>query len=146
MSQVNNDLVIANENLFRALFCGPIAILLIVFAERFFMSFELMLFKVIYVLLAFVLSLYAIAYAAYYTNEVYEGETESFIKNDNLFKALVCAPLSVVFWYFAENSIASSGSLFFNVIYVLLALYFTLGTLGYAAFYTNDSYDVKDHA
>lgn len=141
MSNVNNDLVVENENLFRFLSCAPITILLVVFAERFFMSFDLVLFKVIYVLLALCFSLFTIAYAAYYTNDVYDGEAEGFIKNDNLFKALVCAPLSVLFWFFSVYSITSSASMFFSTIYVLLALYFTLSTLGYAAFYTNDCYD-----
>jgi len=87
-----------------------------------------------------------LAYAAYYTNERYADETDSFIKNDNLFKALVCTPLAVVFWYFAVNSMMSSGHIVFNVAYILIALYFSLSTLGYAAFYTNDYHSEKAHS
>jgi hypothetical protein len=91
----------------------------------------------------FVLS--ALAYGAFYTNEVYAEEVESFIKNDNLFKALVAAPLAIMFWFFAVNSIMSSGHFVFNVIYLLIALYFSLSTLAYAAFYTNDYHDENPH-
>jgi hypothetical protein len=34
----------------------------------------------------------------------------------------------------------SSGHIVFNAIYILLALYSTLSTLAYAAYYTNDCY------
>jgi hypothetical protein len=136
-----SDVVIDNENLFRALFCAPITMLLLLFAENFLMSSGLFLFKVIYVLMALGFFLSTLAYAAYYTNELSAGETHSFIENQNLFKAIVNAPLAIVFWYFAVASITSSGHVVFNVIYVLLALYCTLSSLAYAAFYTND-YDL----
>jgi uncharacterized membrane protein YqjE len=145
MSKVKSDVVIDNENLFRALFSAPIAIVLVLFAESFLMSSGIVLFKIIYVLMALYFTLSTLAYGAFYTNELYEGEAESFIQNENLFKALVCTPLAVVFWFFAVNSIMSSGHIVFNVTYVLLALFFTLSTLGYAAFYTNDYYAEKAH-
>jgi len=140
MSNVESDAGIENENLFRALFCAPTAILLVLFANSFLMSPGVVLFKVIYVLMALYFTLSTLAYAAYYTNELYEGKTEKFIKNDNLFKAIIFTPLAVVFWFFAVNSIMSSGHIVFNAIYILLALYSTLSTLAYAAYYTNDCY------
>jgi hypothetical protein len=146
MSQVTNDAGIENENLFRALFCAPTAILLVLFANSFLMSPGVVLFKVIYVLMALYFTLSTLAYAAYYTNELYEGKTEKFIKNDNLFKAIIFTPLSVVFWFFAVNSIMSSGHIVFNMMYVVLALYSTLSTLAYAAYYTNDCYADDGHS
>jgi len=146
MDNVKNGLVVENENLFRALFCAPIALVLVLFANSFLMSSGLVLFKVIYTLMALYFLLSTLAYAAYYTNERYADETDSFIKNDNLFKALVCTPLAVVFWYFAVNSMMSSGHIVFNVAYILIALYFSLSTLGYAAFYTNDYHSEKAHS
>lgn len=146
MSQVKSDAGIENENLFRALFCAPTAILLVLFAESFLMSSGIVLFKVIYVLMALYFTFSTLAYAAYYTNELYEGETEKFIKNDNLFKAIVFAPLAVVFWFFAAHSIMSSGHIVFNAIYVLLALFSTLSMLAYAAYYTNDCYSEDAHS
>lgn len=146
MSEIKSNDGIENENLFRALFCAPTAILLVLFAESFLMSSGVALFKVIYVLMALYFTLSTLAYAAYYTNELYEGETEKFIKNDNLFKTIIFAPLSVVFWYFALNSIMSSGHFVFNATYVVLALLCTLFTLAYAAFYTNDCYAADEHS
>jgi hypothetical protein len=140
MGHVTSDVIIENENLFRTMIFAPVAILLVLFAESFLMSSGIVLFKVIYVLMTSYALLSALAYGAYYTNELYEGKVESFIKNDNLFKAIVFTPLAVVFWFFSVNSIMSSGHIVFNFIYVLLALYCTLSTLAYAAYYTNDCY------
>jgi len=146
MDQVKSDVVVENENLFRALFCGPIALLLVLFGGDFLMSSGLVLFKVIYVLMALYFSISALAYAAFYTNELYEGKTDSLIKNDNLFKTIVYTPLAILFCFFAVNSITSSGHVVFNVIFILMALYFTLSTLAYAAFYTNDHYAEATHS
>jgi hypothetical protein len=146
MSQVKSNTGIENENLFRAFFCAPTAILLVLFADSFLMSSGIVLFKVIYVLMALYFTLSTLAYAAYYTNELYEGETEHFIKNDHLFKTIIFIPLAIVFWFFAVNSIMSSGHIVFNMIYVLLALYSTLSTLAYAAYYTNDCYAEGAHS
>jgi hypothetical protein len=145
MSKVKSNNGIENENLFRALFCAPTAILLVLFAESFLMSSGIALFKVIYVLMALYFTLSTLAYAAYYTNELYEGKTEKFIKNDNLFKTIIFAPLAVVFWFFAVNSIMASGHIVFNAAYVVLALLSTLSTLAYAAYYTNDCYAEDAH-
>jgi len=138
MGKVNNDVIIDNENLFRTLFCAPITILLVLFAESFLMSSGLLLFKVIYVLMALFFFISTLAYGAYYTNELSAGETESFLKNKNLSKAVMSTPLAVLFGYFSMSSIMSSAHAFFSVTFILLALYFTLCALGYAAFYTND--------
>ena len=145
MSKVKSGFVIENENLFRALFCAPTAILLVLFANSFLMSAGLVLFKVIYVLMALYFTLSTLAYSAYYTNELYEGKADSLIKNKHLFKAIVFTPLAIVFWFFAVNSIMASGHIVFNAIYVLLALFCTLSTLAYAAYYTNDCYAEDAH-
>ncbi len=146
MGQVKSDVVVENENLFRALFCAPIALILVMFGESFLTSSGLVLFKIIYVVMALYFTLSALAYGAFYTNEIYSGETDSFIKNENFFKAIVSAPLAVIFWFFAVNSMMSSSHVVFNVIYILIALYFTLSTLAYAAFYTNDCYAEPAHS
>jgi hypothetical protein len=146
MNKIKSDAVIESDNLFRALFCAPTAILLVLFAESFLMSAGIALFKVIYVLMALYFLLSTLAYAAYYTNEIYEGEADSFIKNDHLFKAIIFTPLAIIFWFFAVNSIMSSGHIVFNTIYVLLALYSSLSTLAYAAYYTNDCYAENAHS
>ena len=83
-------------------------------------------------------SLSALAYAAYYTNQLDKKETDSLIKNENLLNALVCAPLAILFCFFASHSITSSEHVVFNMVYVLLASYFSLRMLASAAFYTND--------
>lgn len=145
MSNVKSDVIIENENLFRTLVFGPVAILFLLFAGPFLMSSWLVLFKVIYVLMTLYFSLSALAHGAYYTNELYEGKTESLIKNDNLFKALVYTPLAILFCFFAMNSITSSGHVFFNTLYILMALYFSLSVLAYAAYYTNDCYAEDAH-
>lgn len=145
MDKVKSDVMIENENLFRALFSAPVAILLVLFAESFLMSPGIVLFKVIYILMALYFSLSTLAHAAYYTNEVYDGETDGLIKNKNLFNAIIFTPLAILFWYFAVNSIMSSGHMFFNVIYILFALNLTLSALAYAAFYTNDYHDDNAH-
>lgn len=138
MGKVNNDVIVDNENLFRTLFCAPIAILLVLFAENFLMSSGLILFKVIYVLMTLFFFISALAYGAYYTNELSSGEADNFIKNQNLFKAVISLPLAVLFCYFSMNSIMSSAHIVFSTTFVLLTMYFSLSTLGYAAFYTND--------
>lgn len=140
MGKAKSDVLIENENLFRALVCAPIAILFGVMAVNSVISPGIVLFKVIFVLMALYFSLSALAYAAYYTNERFEGKAEPVFENKNLSKALLCAPFAVLFVTFALNSITSSSSIFFSVLYVLIALYFTLSTLAYAAFYTNDYY------
>ena len=68
------------------------------------------------------------------------GKTSSDVKieNENLFRAIVCAPVGVFFFIMAVNSVMSPGLVLFKVIFVLMAMTFTLGSLGYAAFFTND--------
>jgi hypothetical protein len=147
MSNNKNTLLIENENLFRSLVFSPVAIVLIIFGGEFLTSSGLFLFKLIYVIVGVYSALCALAYGAYYTNEVYEGKAESFIKNTNLFKTLVFAPLAILFIFFSFYSITTSGHLFFNVLYILIAAYFILGTIAYSAFYTNDYYEEKyNHA
>ena len=145
MGNVKSGVVIESENLFRALIFAPIAILLILFAESFLISSGLVLFKVIYVLMALYLSINALAHAAFYTVELGAGEADSLIKNKNLSSALFSAPLAIVFWFFAVNTMMSSGHIVFSVIYLLIALYLSLSALAYAAFYTNDYFAQQAH-
>ncbi len=70
MGNANNDLLIENENLFRALFSAVGAVLFTVLAVNFVMSAGLLLFKVLFVLAALYFSLSTLAYAAYYTNDL----------------------------------------------------------------------------
>lgn len=142
MGKANQELVIENENLFRALFSAPAAILFAVLALD---SSGIAFFQFLFVLLALYFTLNALAHAAYYTNELTEGTAEPAVKNTNLAKLLYCVPLAIFFVFFAMNSISSSEHVLFNVIYVLAASYFTLSSLAYAAFYTNDSYVSDSH-
>lgn len=68
------------------------------------------------------------------------GKSENFIENENLFRALVCSPIAVLFVMLAVNSMMSPGFVVFKVIYVVMALCFALSALAYAAYYTNDCY------
>jgi hypothetical protein len=70
-------------------------------------------------------------------------KSEGGIENENLFRALVSAPLAIFFVILAANSVMSSGIFLFKLIYVCMALYFSLSTLAYAAYYTNDHHDEK---
>jgi integral membrane sensor domain MASE1 len=140
MENVKSEVVIKNENLFRALACAPIAILFVIFAVNSVTSPGILLFKVLFVLLALYFTLTTLAYAAYYTNDHYEGNVDNIFENENLFKTLCSAPIAILFVLFAVISVTSSGSMLFTVILVLLALYFILKTLAYAAYYTNDCY------
>lgn len=140
MGQANTGLLIENENLFRALACAPIAILSSILAVDFAMSSGLIIFKVLLACMAIYFSLTAIAYAAYYTNEIYSEKSGSFIKNKNLFKVLVHAPIAIVFTFFAFNSVAINTHLIFTLVYGFIATYSSLAALGYAAFYTNERF------
>ncbi len=77
MEKVKGKNVIENENLFRMLFCSPVAILFLVLAESYLMSPGIMLFKVIFVLFALYFTLSALAYAAFYTNDYYYAKADS---------------------------------------------------------------------
>ena len=139
MGNVKSEVTIENENLFRALVCAPIAILFAVFAVNSLMSSGIVLFKLIFVCLALYFSLSTLAYAAYYTNEYLAEKAE----NKNLLSALLCAPIAISFAWYAANSVISSGHIFFQIIFVLMALYFTLRALAHAAYYTNDYHAEK---
>jgi len=143
MENVKSEVLIENENLFRALACAPIAILFGIFAVNSVMSPGILIFKVIFVLLALYFSLTTLAYAAYYTNDHYEGKVDNIFKNSNLFKTLCSAPLAILSVFFAVTSVSSSASIVFTIILVSMALYFSLRTLAYAAYYTNDFYAEK---
>lgn len=65
------------------------------------------------------------------------------VENENLFRALVCLPLAILFSLLAGNSVMNSGIIIFQVMFVVLAMYFVLSTLGYFALYTNEYFDEK---
>ena len=71
------------------------------------------------------------------------GKSEVLIENENLFRGLVCAPIAILFVMLAVNSVMTTGLLLFKLIFVLMALFFTLSTLAYAAYYTNDYHAEK---
>jgi len=73
------------------------------------------------------------------------GNENNKIENDNLFKALVYLPIAILFAALAGNSVMNDGSAFFQVLYVLLAIYFILGTLGYFAHFTNEFFEEESH-
>jgi len=65
-------------------------------------------------------------------------QSESLIENENLFRALVCSPIAVLFVMLAVNSMMSPGFVVFKVLYVVMALVFSLSALAYASYYTNE--------
>ncbi|QOL24823.1 hypothetical protein LP316_10875 [Thalassotalea sp. LPB0316] len=74
------------------------------------------------------------------------GNAISNIENDNLFKAVIYLPIAILFALLASDAISGGSNIFFQVMYVILALYFVLGTLGYFAHFTNDFFDGRtDH-
>ena len=68
---------------------------------------------------------------------------EDLVENENLFRALVCSPIAVLFVLLAGNSMMSSGFIVFKVLFVVMALIFSLTAMAYAAYYTNDCYASK---
>ena len=146
MGKNNSETIIENENLFRALTCAPISFLFTLLAANSVMSSGIVIFQVLFILLALFFTYNTLAYAAHYTNERFSGQAETALGNENLSKAVKFFPLAVVFVFFAMNAITSSSHLVFQVILVLLALTFVLSTLSYAAFYTNDYHAEKAEA
>ena len=132
--------IIENENVFRALVSVPPAILFILLAANSLMSGGIVLFQVIYILLALYFLLSAIGYAALYSNELVEQKTKPLFKNINLSNAISYLALAAIFITTSIVSITSSAHIIFTSLAVLLALITTLNTLAYAAYYTNDRY------
>jgi len=140
MGNSTNEVSIQNENLFRALVCAPLAIMFVLLAANSVMNSGLMIFGVMYVLLALFFVLTTLAYAAFYTNDLYTETATEEIGNKHLSKALLCAPLAIVFVWSASSLMMSSQHVVFKVAFVLMALYFSLKALAHAAFYTNECY------
>ena len=65
-------------------------------------------------------------------------KSEALVQNDNLYRALVSAPIAILFLMLAKNALASPGLIFMTFLFIVMATYFTLSTLAYAAFSTND--------
>lgn len=137
--------MIENENLFRSLVCIPPAIIFVLLAVNSISTSGIVIFQIIFTLIASYFTLATVGYAALYTNERYEGKTEPLFKNTNLSKAVKFLPLAIIFIATAVTSISSSAHVVFNVISILLASYTVLATLGYAAFYTNDYFEEHAH-
>lgn len=143
MGNKNNNVLIENENLFRAVTCAPFGVAFSFFAVNAMQSTGPVLLKVIFILMALYFSLSALAYAAYYTNDLFHEEKRHEISNVNLFKTLFYAPIAILFVLVALDSVMSSGHVFFKVSLVLLASYATLKALAHAAYYTNDYHAIK---
>ena len=141
METVKSEVTIENENLFRALVCIPVAALFALLAASSIMNSGILLFQIIFVLLALYFTLSTLAYAAHYTNERYEGTTEPQFSNKNLSKTVKLLPLAIIFVIVAMTSITSSTHVVFQVLFVLMALFTVLSTLAYAAYFTNDYFE-----
>lgn len=144
MGKVNSELVIKNENLFRALVSVPSAILFVLLSINSVANSGILIFQIIFILLAMYFSLNAISYAAQYTNELYEGKTEPLFENTNLSNAIIFSPLAILATLVALNSITTSASIVFQIVSVLTAFTLVLYAIAYAAFYTNDCYETSD--
>jgi hypothetical protein len=146
MEKVKSENIIENENLFRALVSVPLAILFVLLSINSVLTSGIVLFQVLFILLAIYFSLSAISYAAHYTNELYDGKTEPLFKNINLSKTIKFLPLAVLFTYIAVNSITTSAHIVFQALSIVMSLLLILTTIAYAAYYTNDCYDeTADH-
>ena len=146
MEKVNSERIIENENLFRAWVCVPTAILFVMLSINSVTTSGIVLFQIIFILMAVYFSLNALSYAAHYTNERFEGKTDPLFENKNLSKAIKLSPLAIFFTFFAFNSITTSAHTVFQTTFVLMALILMLSTIAYAAFYTNDYHSEKaDH-
>lgn len=141
MAEQENSLAVENENLFRAMLCAPAAIAFGALTTSTISSNGIGFINLFFILLTLYFSLSALGYAALYTNDRYEGRAEAIFENQNLAKTLICLPLAVVFVALTYYSVSVSSSLFFNLIYGAIALYFVLATLGYASHYTNDYFE-----
>jgi hypothetical protein len=140
MEQVKSESIIKNENLFRALVYVPLAALFVLLSINSVATSGIIIFQILFILMAMYFTLSAISYAAHYTNERYEGKTEPQFENKNLSKAIKFSPLAVVFTFISFHSITTSAHLVFQAIAVIIAFYLILSTIAYAAFYTNDCY------
>ena len=67
------------------------------------------------------------------------------IKNENLFKTLLCLPIGIGFAFFMVSAFASSGMSVGVLLLFVLTMYFMLSGIAYAAFYTNECFDSKPH-
>jgi hypothetical protein len=141
MEKIKNKSIIKNENLFRAWACVPLVILFVWLSIDSVANSGIIIFQILFTLMAIYFSLSAISYAAHYTNELYEGKTEPLFENTNLSKTIKFLPLAVLFTFIAFNTITTSAHFVFQTISVLIALFLILSTIAYAAYYTNDCYD-----
>lgn len=137
MEKVKSDVLIENENLYKALASAPIAALFVALAVNSISNSGIFLFQIIFVLLAAYFSLSTLAYAAFYTNEHHASNADSIFDNTSFFKLVFNAPLGLLFGFFAYSIVPSNEHVVFKVIIVALASFFILSTIAYAAYYTN---------
>lgn len=140
MGNVNSELVIENEHLFRALICAPVGVFFAMLAQQWIVTSGAIVMNVIFVLMALFFILATLSYAAFYTNERFQGKAEPLFKNKNLSQFVIFTCLAVLFVPIAVNVLPSAAHMVFKVIFTLLALYSLLSALAYAAFYTNDCF------
>ncbi|WP_394174435.1 hypothetical protein [Thalassotalea litorea] len=145
MANSNNELLIENENLFRSLVCAPVAVWFVLLAANSVMTSGMIIFQIIFVLLAIYFTLSSLAYASYYTNERYQGDAKPFFNNQNLAKCLIHCLLTLVFATLAYQTVTGDAHLVFKVVSVVLALYFSLSFIAYGAYYTNDLCESDAH-
>lgn len=139
-------MIIKNENLFRALVCGPSAIAFGLFAKQSFILGWPLVMQAILTVITLYFAYTALAHAALYTNERTEGKAESAFENQNLGKLVKFTPFAIIFTMIAVSSVTSPANILFKVIFVLMAIYFLYSALAAAAHYTNDCYDAEDIA
>ncbi|NMP32329.1 hypothetical protein HII17_12225 [Thalassotalea sp. M1531] len=138
MGNSNTGVVIENEHLFRSLICAPVAIFFALLAQQWITTSGAIVMSVIFVIIALIFMLSTLSYAAYYTNERFEGKAEPLFKNNNLSKFVVFTLLTALLVPVAVNVVPSEAHMVFKVIFTLSALYVVLSALAFAAFYTND--------
>lgn len=143
MGNTSSELLIENENLFRALISTPIAILFAALTMYALSSGVNVVMTAIFVISALYFALSTLSYLAHYTNERFEGKAEPVFKNQNLGKAATFIVLSALSLTAVVKSFSGSAHVFFNGMFIALAIYCVLNLLAYAAFYTNDYFEAE---
>ena len=143
MEQSEQNLLIQNENLYRALVCAPLGIAFTAFAMNTVMNGGIFIFQMLFVLLALGFSLATLAYAAFYTNDLCHEESTHEIGNMNLFKTLFYTPVAAALILVTIDLITTSAHLLFQVSLILFTSYTLLKALAHAAYYTNDYHAEK---
>lgn len=139
MGNVKSDVLIENDDLYKALVCTPLTILFSALAVNSIATSGILLMTIIFVCLAMYFLLSTLAYAAYYTNDYHENKKD--VGNENLLKTWVYGPLAILFGLFTANSVMASELLLFKILFIVVTCYLAITALAYAAFYTNSKFD-----